>query len=173
MSEALTAPVLMAAALVCVAAVAKLREPAGAVRALGVLGLPARRPTVWALCAVELAVGVAVLVAPGRASAGVLAGVYVTFGSAGAALRGRGVGCGCFGLDGLDGDAREEPVSLAHVVLSCALALVCAAGVLWPPHGLTWAVARPVLAVGVAGCTYAALLAYTQLPVAWGAWRAR
>ncbi len=168
MSEVLTAPVLMAAALVCVAAVAKLREPAGAARALIVLGLPARTWAVRSLSAVELAVGVAVLAVPGRAPVAVLAGLYVTFGSAGAALRGRGVACGCFG-----GSAPGEPVSLAHVMLSGALALVCAAGAVWPPHGLTWTAARPVLAIGIIGCTYAAVLAYTQLPVAWGAWRTR
>jgi hypothetical protein len=170
LSEVLTAPVLMAAALVCVAAVAKLREPAGAVRALVALGLPARASLSRALGAVELAAGIAVLVAPGRATVAVLGALYVAFAGAGAALLGRGVGCGCFGFGG---DAPEQPVSVAHVLLSGALALVCAAGVLWPPHGLTWAVARPVLAIGVAGCTYAALLAYTQLPTAWGAWRTR
>jgi hypothetical protein len=154
----------MAAALVCVAAAAKLREPAGAVRALRVLGLPARAWIVRALSVVEVAVGVAVLAAPGRATVAVLAGLYVTFGSAGAALRGRP--CGCFGAD-------DVPVTAAHVVLSGVLAVVCAAGALWPPHGIAWAVARPVLAIGIAGCTYAALLAYTQLATAWGAWRAR
>lgn len=164
MSQALTAPVLMAAALVCVAAAAKLREPAGAVRALRVLGLPARAWIVRALSVVEVAVGVAVLAAPGRATVAVLAGLYVTFGSAGAALRGRP--CGCFGED-------EVPVTGSHVALSAALALVCAAGALWPPHGVAWAVGRPVLTIGIAGCTYAAVLAYTQLPTAWGAWRAR
>lgn len=170
MSQVLTGPVLMAAALVCVAGVAKLREPAGAVRALIVLGLPARRAYVRALGCVELAAGAAVLVAPaGPLPDSVLAALYATFAGASAVLRRRGAGCGCFGETGGEG----ESVSAAHVALSAVLALVCAAGAVWSPHGAGWALTRPVLALGISGCTWAAVLAYTELPVAWGAWRTR
>jgi Methylamine utilisation protein MauE len=167
-TEALTAPVLMAAALVCVAGAAKLREPAGAVRALVVLGLPARRAYVRMLGCVELAAGAAVLVAPaGPLPEAVLAALYGVFAGASAALWRRGAGCGCFG------QSEDESVSAAHVGLSGVLALVCVAGAVWPPHGAEWTLTRPVLALGIAGSTWAAVLAYTQLPVAWGAWRPR
>jgi hypothetical protein len=118
-----------------------------------------------ALCALELVVGAVALVAPARAPVAVLAGLYGTFAGAGAALRVRGVGCGCFGEAG-------APVSVAHVALSGVLAAVCAAGAAWTGHGVGWALSRPALAVGIAGCVYALVLAYTVLPVAWGAWRA-
>jgi hypothetical protein len=178
LNDALTGPVLAAAALVCVAAVGKLREPGGAVRALSALGLPAGVWWVRALCGLELAAGACGLVVPGPPSVAVLAGVYGTFGGGGAALRRRGAECGCFGetgdeTDGETGGEAGAPPSVAHVLLSGALALMCAAGVVWPPHRVGWALARPVLALGIAGCVYAIVLAYTQLPVAWGAWRAR
>jgi hypothetical protein len=146
---------------------------------------------VRALAAVEIALGVAVMVAPAPAPEAVLAGLYGMFAGAGAVLRRRGAGCGCFGGGGSravgvragglgaggsgagGSGAGEAPVSVAQVLLSWALALVCAAGVTWPPHRLGWALARPVLALGIAGCLYAVVLAYTQLPLAWGAWRAR
>ncbi len=169
MSDVLTGPVLAAAGLVCVTAVAKLRRPDGAVRALGALGLPARAWAVWALCGVELAAGAGALLAPAPASLAVLAGLYVTFAGAGAALRGRGVGCGCFGDDG----GGMVPVSIGHVAICAALAITCAAGGLWPPHGTAWVLERPVLALGIAGCVYALAIAFVELPVAWGAWRAQ
>jgi hypothetical protein len=173
LSEVLTGPVLAAAALVCVAAVGKLREPGGAVRAVSVLvGRPARTWQVRAVAGLELVVGVTVLVAPTSVPVAVLAGLYGTFAGAGAALRVRGVGCGCFGA-GAAGGADDAVVSVAHVALSAVLAAVCAAGAAWPGHAADWAVTRPALAVGIAGCVYALVLAYTQLPVAWGAWRAR
>jgi hypothetical protein len=167
-SEALTGPVTAAALLVWVAAGAKLRRPGGAVEALRVL--VGRRTGAWhvrALCGLELAIGAGALVAPGRVSLSVLAGLYGTFVGAGAALQGRGpgVGCGCFG-------ESAAPVTAGHVAISAALALTCACGALWPPHGVVWVLERPVLAVGIAGCLYALMLAYTRLPVAWGAWRA-
>jgi hypothetical protein len=170
LNDALTGPVLAAAALVCVAAVGKLREPGGAVRALSALGLPAGVWWVRIMCGLELAAGACGLVVPGPPSVAVLAAVYGTFGGAGAALRRRGAGCGCFGETGGETGA---PPSVAHVLLSGALALTCAAGVAWPPHRVGWALTRPVLALGIAGCVYAIVLAYTQLPLAWGAWRAR
>jgi hypothetical protein len=137
------------------------------VRALTVLF--ARRARVWVarvLCAVELAIAAGALVAPGRVSVSVLAGLYGTFAGGGAALRSRGVGCGCFGGSG-------GVVTAGHVAISGALALTCAGGAFWPPHGAVWVLERPVLAVGVAGCVYAIVLAYVELPAAWGAWRAR
>jgi hypothetical protein len=137
--------------------------------ALGALaGRPARVAWVRVLALVELAVGTAVLVgpAPARVPVAVLAGLYGAFAGAGAALQVRGLGCGCFG-------EADASVSVAQVALSGVLAAVCAAGAVWPGHAAGWAVARPALAIGIAGCVYALVLAYTQLPVAWGAWRAQ
>lgn len=166
MSQVLTGPVSAAAALLCVAAVAKLRAPAGAVRALTALGWPARIWHVRALCGLEMALGGAALLRPDPVPTAGLVALYAVFAGAAVLLRARQSACGCFG-------SGEVPASAIHVLLSSVLALVCAAGALWPAHRLAWTLTRPVLALGIAGCVYAAVLAYTQLPPAWGAWHPR
>jgi hypothetical protein len=83
----------------------------------------------------------------------------------------RGAACGCFGGD-------DTPATAAHVWLSAALALAAAAGVAWPPRGTGWLLTGSpgvagALALGIAGAAYATVLAYTELPEAWSAWRPR
>ena len=71
-----------------------------------------------------------------------------------------------------------SPATAAHVSLSAVLALVAVTGVVWPARGIAWllgstpGVVAP-LALGIAGAAYATVLAYTELPSAWGAWRPR
>jgi hypothetical protein len=119
----------------------------------------------------ELALAAFVLLAPGRAASALLAAAYAALALFAHRLARRGAGCGCFGED-------DAPATMAHVWLSASIALVAAGGVLAPPQGTAWllsqspAVIAP-LALGIAGATYATVIAYTELPAAWSAWRPR
>jgi hypothetical protein len=180
MAAALTTPIVVAAIVLAVAGLAKLRSPGTAVRALAAAGLPLPgaaassslpRAAVRAIAAGELALAGLVLFAPGRASCALLAAMYAVLALVARTLVRRGTSCGCFG-------EADTPATAAHVWLSAALALVAAAGAAWSAHGIAWllrgtpGVVAP-LALGIAGAAYAAVLAYTELPGAWSAWRPR
>jgi hypothetical protein len=178
MSAILTAPIAMAAIVLAVAGLAKLRSPAGAVRALAAAGLSVPGPAVpiggllvRIAASFELAVAALVLLVPGRAACALLTATYALLALVAGALARRGAACGCFG----GGDA---PATAAHVGLSVVLAVIAGAGVAWPARGIAWLLgATPgvagVLLLGIAGAAYASVLAYTELPSAWGAWRPR
>ena len=100
MSQALTPPFLVAALVLCVAGVAKLRAPR---RAMGALAVG------------EVALGAACLVQPTRPEALALAVVYMSFTAVAVVLRRRRLSCGCFG-------EHDFPVSLAHVIAMIASA---------------------------------------------------
>lgn len=171
MNAALTPPFIAAALVLCVAGVAKLRSPAAAVRALRVLGLGAGSGAVRALAAFELVLGGWCVAAPSPGAAALLGALYAGFAVVALLLARRRASCGCFG----DSDA---PASALQSLLSLALAALGAAGALSTPHGAGWVLDRGpasagVLAAGIAGCAYAIVVAYTELPVAWAAWGAR
>jgi hypothetical protein len=158
LAEALTVPHAVAAIVLCVAGMAKLRTPRTAATALGVPSGPIRVFSVY-----ELALGAGVLVWP--ALSPLLALTYVGLAGLAAVLARRARACGCFG----EGDARS---SLAQSVLSVGLALAAVPAT----HGIGWVLARPagsaaVLVAGIAGAVYGTVIAYTELPVAWRAWR--
>lgn len=168
MAEVLTAPVAVAALVLIVAGVAKLRAPAPAVGALRELGLPAAALPIRALAMGEIVLGVWALVAPTGVAAIALACCYAAFAVLALLLARRRAGCGCFG----EGDF---PASRAQALLSAVLAVASAAAAVSPPHGL---LDRPagqavVLVIGIAAAAYATVLAYTQLAAAWSAWSAR
>ena len=168
MADALTAPMAVAALVLIVAGVAKLRAPAPAVAAVRELGLRADQPSIRFLAAAEIALGVWALVGPTSIAAIALACCYAAFAGLALMLARRRAACGCFG----EGDF---PASRVQALLSAVLALTCAAAAVWPPHGL---LDRPagqavVLVIGIAAAAYAMVLAYTQLPAAWSAWSAR
>ena len=170
MAQALTAPILLAAAVLCVAGVSKLRSPAAAVRAFAALGLPAHATLVRALAACELALGVWCALEPSGAAAAAVACLYTAFAGAAALLAGRQSSCGCFGDE-------ELPASLWQSVLSGMLALAALAAILTPVQGLGWVLGRPALeagafVIGTAGAAYATVLTYTLLPQAWTSWSA-
>jgi hypothetical protein len=157
--------------VLCVAGTAKLRDSKPARRALLALGLPSGRAIVPAIGLCELAIGGWGAIAPSRAGAVAIAVIYAGFALIAAALARRQVSCGCFGGD-------DRPASMAQAILSAAIALVALGAALAGPHGLTWALGRPlaqsaVLLIGAAAATWAAVLAYTEFPAAWGAWSAR
>lgn len=84
---------------------------------------------------------------------------------------GQAVDCGCFG-------GGEDGVGRLHVTLNavaCGIAAVTA-GV--GAHGLGWILGRspliaPPLVIGMLGAAYAAYLAYTLVPRAWGSYGSR
>jgi hypothetical protein len=178
MAAILTAPIAMTAIVLAVAGVAKLRSPEGAVRALAAAGLSApgsgvriAASFVRVAASFELVVAALVLLVPGRATCALLAAMYALLALVAGALARRGAACGCFGDD-------DAPATAAHVGLSVVLAVIAAAGVAWPAHGIAWLLgATPgvagVLVLGIAGAAYATVLVYTELPSAWGAWRPR
>jgi len=171
MAAVLTTPIAVAAIVLAVAGIAKLRSPGGAARALAVADVSVPRGAVRTIASGELALSAFALLAPGRATSALLAVAYALLALLAARLASRGAGCGCFGED-------ETPATATHVWLSVALALVAAAGIASPPHGIAWLlsgspdVAGP-LAFGIAGAVYATVIAYTELPSAWSAWRPR
>jgi hypothetical protein len=171
MAAALTAPFAVAALVLCAAGVAKLRSPAGAVRALMVVGLPARGGPVLTVAAAEVAIGAWSLARPSPLPAAAVAGLYAIFCVLSLVLARRRAACGCFG----DGDA---PASVVQSLLSAALCLVAVTAAITGAHGVGWILGgtagqASALIVGIAGSAYATIVAYTQLPQAWSAWSAR
>lgn len=169
MAAFLTVPMAVAAIVLGIAAVAKLHSPRGAVRALATIGVALPAGAVRLLATAELAVAALVLFAPGRATSALLAATYAVLALLAALLARRGATCGCFG-------EADTPASATHVWLSVVIALVAAAGAATPPRGIVWllggspGVIGP-LVLGVAGAAYATVIAYTELPAAWAAWR--
>lgn len=171
MADALTAPLLIAAGLLVVSGLAKLRAPATAARALGVAGLPASPALVRTLSAVEIALGVAALTTRGRVTAAGLALVYASFAALALRLARRRAACGCFG-------DSEAPASVTQALLSAVIAALCTLAAVRPAHDVRWVLAQSpataaTLLVGSAACIYAVILVYTQLPAAWAAWSTR
>jgi hypothetical protein len=116
----LAGPFSVAAILLLAGALSKLWRPAGAVRALRLLGLPAGSTLVRAGSLVEAGVASAALISGGRPEAAAVALSYLCFaGVVGAALAGDRhlADCGCFG-------AGEAPPSAIHLVLNLSLAAV-------------------------------------------------
>ena len=119
----------------------------------------------------ELALGGLCLLAPGRVAAGALACMYAMFSALALLLARRRSSCGCFG-------ERQAPASIAQATLSLLLAAVALAAAITPAHGIGWTLGRPlvplaVLIIGTAGAVYGTVLAYTEMPLAWGSWSAR
>jgi hypothetical protein len=164
-------PFLLAALVLCLAGVLKLRSPRAAAGALDALGVPGGERAVRALSAVEIALGSACALFPSRVSAGALAVVYGLFALVAVALMRRRAGCGCFG-------ESATAVSPAHSIASVLLAAVAVAAALTGPVGLGWMLGRSassaaVLLLGTAGALFAIVLVYTELPRAWDAWSGR
>lgn len=172
MTDALTAPAMVAALLLCVAGAAKLRAPGPAAQALASAGLPAVAPAaIRVFAAAELGLGAFAAVHPGRGSAVGLAAIYAGFAALGQILAARASSCGCFG-------ATEPPASPIHSLLSLVLAGCCAASIAWPAHGIPWIlhhspIVASVFAIGIAGALLGTVAAYTELPAAWTAWSPR
>ncbi len=127
----LLGPFAVVAAVLVVAAAAKLAVPGATAEVMTTLRLPASAGAVRVLGAVELAVGGSALIVGGRRAAGGLAVVFTAFTVVTVVLvsRASDTSCGCFG-------ALSSRVGRIHVVSNAAAALVALAGVLWPVPGL-------------------------------------
>jgi hypothetical protein len=171
MAAVLTPPFAVAAVVLCVAGLAKLRAPQAAVRALTTAGLPGRTELVRAVAMIEVALGACSLLAPSSLAAAALAATYAAFAALSVLLARRRAACGCFG----EGDAPASPM---QSLLSGAFAIVALAAAASSVHGLGWVLATGplrggTLLLGIAAAAYGAVVAYTQLPQAWAAWSAR
>jgi hypothetical protein len=167
----LLAPFAVAAVVLCVAAVAKLRAPEQAAAAFAAIGLPSSVHLIRLLAAGEFVVGGWALLAPSRMIAVVMAVMYAGFAVVAIVLSRRGASCGCFG-------ASEASTSPLQAALSAALALVCGWVAIHPAHGVTWIFGRApleaaVLGLGIVAAVYATVVAYTDLPDAWASWSGR
>jgi hypothetical protein len=163
MSAALAPPFIVAALVLCLAGVSKLRAPAAAAAAVHV-----GPRSVRALAAGEVVLGAACALHPTPGLAVALAGAYGAFAAVAVILMRRRVPCGCFG-------ENDFPVSRAHVIASELLGTVALAAAVAGPRGLGWVLGQPAaqaaaLLIGIAGAVYAIVLVYTVVPRAWGAW---
>jgi hypothetical protein len=154
-----------------VAGVAKLRSPAPVRGALVVLGLPASRSAAYGLAGLELGLCGWCLIAPSPIGAVALAGVYAGLATAAGLLARRGASCGCFG-------EGAQPASPGQAAVSAALAAIALSAAVGDAHGVGWVGDRPagqaaVLIIATAAAVWATVLAYTELPRAWGAWSPR
>ncbi|HWH27719.1 MAG TPA: MauE/DoxX family redox-associated membrane protein [Mycobacteriales bacterium] len=117
MPPALTAPVLVAAALLVAAAPGKLRRPGDTVTALRAVGLPAARSGVRALAVGELGLAMAVLIVPSPVVLLALAAAYAGFAVFVALALRAGTplaSCGCLGRP-------DTPPTRPHLVVVAAL----------------------------------------------------
>jgi hypothetical protein len=165
LADALTGPHAVAAIVLGIAGLAKLRSPATAAAALAV-----RPALIRCFALLELGLGAAALVSPAPALSALLAVTYLALAALTLVLARRSAACGCFG-------EGQTPASISQSILSVVLALVCAAAAVLAPHALGWILARPagtaaVLVVGTAGAVYGTVVAYSELPLAWRSWSA-
>ncbi len=165
------APFYVAAIVLCVAAVAKLRAPGQAAAAVAVVRVPVSVQAVRLFAAGELVVGGWALITPGRIVAAVMAVMYAGFAAVALVLSRRGATCGCFG-------SSEASASPLQAAISGVLALVCAFIATHPMRGASWIFGRAplevlVLCLGIVTAAYATVVAYTELPDAWNAWSGR
>ncbi len=163
MADALTIPHAVAAIVLGVAGLAKLRSPRSAARAV-------RLAPRWirTFAGFEVALGVWALLMAGSASSALMAALYAGFAALTLALARAGAACGCFG-------APSAPASPIQALVSAALALVCAVSAAAAPHALGWILERPVgtatvLVLGTAAAVYGTVLAYSELPQLWRSW---
>ena len=164
----LAAPFAAVAGLLTLAGALKLLapEPPGSDAPGAVLGHAGTRVA----GAVELALGIVAVVAPGRLVAGLVAAAFAAFSAYSLRLMVAGdtSDCGCFGVE-------SGGVGPGHVVLDVACAAVAVVAAIQPPRAIASVVAGApltglVVAAGVAAAVYAIYLAYTTLPRAWRAY---
>ncbi|HEY2005215.1 MAG TPA: MauE/DoxX family redox-associated membrane protein [Solirubrobacteraceae bacterium] len=156
-------PHAVAALVLAVAGVAKLRSPQAAARAVGA---PVAMVRVFA--AGEIALAVVALVTASAWSSVLMAVLYAGFSVLTLRLARAGAACGCFG-------AEESPASGLQSVLSAALSALALLSALGGAHAAGWIAHRPlgtlaVLVIGAAGLVYAIVLAYSELPSRWQSW---
>lgn len=158
----LTGPFLAAAALLVVAGVGKLVDPASLVRALRSLALPGGPVAVRLLAGAEVLVGVAAVLTGSRPAALAVAASYSVFTAV--VLRGLRSGgvlasCGCFGR-------ADTPPTRTHAVVTAAAAVLAVAVAARPLGPVTQLGAEPGAGVPLLAASAAvAVTAYLVLAV--------
>jgi hypothetical protein len=170
MADALLPPFALAAGVMLLAGVAKLRAPAATQRALAGLGLPPARSLASAIGAAEASIGSICLLAPFVVARIALAAAYLGLAGVTAARRlggDREAPCGCFG------DASRS-THLGHVVANLLFAAIAAAATAIAPIGLPEALADGpagfVLLAGIVCSVYLAVAILALLPESWRAY---
>jgi hypothetical protein len=130
--HALDGPVLAAAALLVAAGAPKVARPDDALGALRSIGVRVPGAVVRGLGAAEAALGAIALLVGGRIAVALVAASYAGFTAF--VLRALGTGgavssCGCVGRP-------DTPPTPAHVVVTGALAVLCAVAAAGSPAGL-------------------------------------
>jgi hypothetical protein len=169
---ALTPAFFVICALLAIAGARKVIAPQSTRESLALVAAPPPRLSVRALGALELVLGTLAAAWPTVVASALLAFAYGTFCALLVLLlrtKGGDIDCGCFG----DAEHRVGMLHPALNALACAVAVACG---VWGVHGLGWALSRPTLIappliIGSVAATYAAYLAFTALPGAWGAYR--
>jgi hypothetical protein len=164
LADALTVPHAVAAVVLCVAGLAKLRTPAPAARAVG-----AAVAAVRAFAVLELGLGAWALLNGGALSSALMAALYAAFSGLTIVLWRRGRSCGCFG-------SEPTPASPLQSLVSASLALLCVACAAASVHPAAWISGRPagtvaILVLGISAAVYGTVLAYSELPLLWRSWR--
>lgn len=156
----------MAAGLLAVAGVAKLREPDGARRALEALGLSVGWSTVRLVGAAEVVLGAAAVVSGSRWVAAAVAFSFLVFAAVGMWLLvgpAEVASCGCLG-------ALEAPPSALHVLVSLLGSVAAGLAALLDPARLDQVLASspaagvPLL-IGVGAGVAASVLAIAYVPI--------
>ena len=156
-------PHVVAALVLAVAGVAKLRSPRAAADAIK---LPVA--LVRAFAAGELILAGLAVVTASLWSSVLMAVLYAGFAVLTLRLVREGSSCGCFG-------AQQYPASAGQSLLSTALAVISALGAVGGPQTASEILSRPagtvaVLSVGAAAAAYGIVLAYSELPQLWRSW---
>jgi hypothetical protein len=162
-----------AGALLIVAGGWKVVRPGPAHAALTTAGWRLPLAVVRSFGAVEVALGSALMLKPGPASAAGAAIAYACFALFVVRLLRRAdaeVQCGCFG------PASGEATTF-HACLNVALCAVCAVAAVIPPPPVPWIAAQtPLVALalvtGIGAIVYATYLAFTLVPGGWSAYKA-
>jgi hypothetical protein len=160
------------AALLVIAGAAKIAAPERAADSLKAAGASIPTGGVRAIGTMEAALGTAAILEPSTATAAGLALAYAGFCLFLVRLirhGNRNLDCGCFGGSGAE--ATPE-----HVALNAGALAVCVAAAIAPPSSITsvfdsGALTGVTAVIGISGCIYAAYLAFTAWPKAWGAYR--
>jgi len=146
---ALTAATWMCATLLALAGARKITRPDATGAALQVAHLPADLRLVRTLGAVEVGIGMWVLVAGGPVATALLALLYAAFAGFAEHQRRRGAGCGCFGVE-------QAPATVLHVGVNVVAAVVAGTTLLGEPGA---ALPETVSAAPLAGVLTLTLLA--------------
>ncbi len=171
-AQVATGPYLVAAGVLAVAGVAKVRSPGGASRALDAVGLPAPSVAVRLLGAIELGLAIGCITSPSTTMAILLAGAFGVFAVFVGYLLVRRIEvptCGCFG-------ERDTPPSVVHVVFNVGAAGAALLAVAATPASLGGLLTELPLAgapfvLGVIVAVYLSWLVVVELPAAISAWR--